>query len=220
MSPCVSCASPPTTPTSPPAENNNKTNKLQLHISVPGTGLSSVMYATDRYLPQQSSDSFDIFIKMSSIINHLKGSVGGGGKWGPSLPLCTASDYKWKTELSDVSPRVSRLTLLPVSRLKFRLLSNIRRRQNIISITLCKWALVSRAWTVKQPSILHLLLSKLEVETVGQAGSTSCSVRVWCHIILNRTSLRAIVHLTVLSPQKGGTLMHCLGTIPCPFASQ
>lgn len=82
MSPCVSSA----TPTDPPK------NKQQLHIlfesratghpyehniteqAIPCIGLSSMMYVVDRYLPYQSSDCFDIFINMSSIINHLGGS--------------------------------------------------------------------------------------------------------------------------------------------------
>uniref|UniRef100_A0A0E9R2J1 Uncharacterized protein n=1 Tax=Anguilla anguilla TaxID=7936 RepID=A0A0E9R2J1_ANGAN len=33
-------------------------------------GLSGMMYASGQYLSQQSPDSFDIFINMSSIINH------------------------------------------------------------------------------------------------------------------------------------------------------
>ncbi len=107
MSPCVSGA----TPTDPPK------NKQQLHMlfksratghphehnipeqAVPCTGLSSMMYVADRYLPHQSSDCFDIFINMSSIINHL-------GEVRQTPPLYTASDYRRKTKLSDNLPRV------------------------------------------------------------------------------------------------------------------
>lgn len=78
MSPCVSS----TSPTDP---------QQQLHIlfksratghpyehniteqAIPCMDLSSMMYVADRYLPQQSSDCFDIFINMSSIINHSEG---------------------------------------------------------------------------------------------------------------------------------------------------
>lgn len=83
MSPCVSS----TTPTDPPQKNPQQ----QLHIlfksratghpyehniteqAIPCMDLSSMMYVADRYLPQQSSDCFDIFINMSSIINHPEG---------------------------------------------------------------------------------------------------------------------------------------------------
>lgn len=94
MSPCVSSA----TPTDPPKY------KQQLHIlfksramghpyepiteqAIPCTGLSSMMYVVDQYLPHQSSDCFDIFISTSSIINHP-------GEVKPNPPLCATSDYR------------------------------------------------------------------------------------------------------------------------------
>lgn len=55
--------------------------------AVPRAGLSSMMYVADRYLPHQSSDCFDIFINMSSIINHP-------GEVRPIPPLRAASDYR------------------------------------------------------------------------------------------------------------------------------
>ena len=73
------------------------------------TGLSSMMYVVDRYLPHQSSDSFDIFISMSSIINHP-------GEVRPIPPPRAASDYRWKTKLSDTLPRVLCLSRNTLSR--------------------------------------------------------------------------------------------------------
>lgn len=53
-------------------------------------GLSSMMYVVDRYLLHQSSDCFDIFMNMSSIINQARGAGGGGGVVGGEGPsfLC------------------------------------------------------------------------------------------------------------------------------------
>lgn len=82
MSPCVSSA----TPTDPPKKQqqlhivfkSGATGHLHKHNitkqAIPCTGLSSMMYVVVRYLPHQSSDCFDIFINMSSIINHPGGS--------------------------------------------------------------------------------------------------------------------------------------------------
>ena len=73
-----------------------------------------------------------------------------------------------------------------------------------------------------QPSILHLLLSKPQTKAVGQAVRTSCNVRMWCHIALNNLRGHHFVLLCIswCYLLKRDTLMHCLSTTPCPFASQ
>lgn len=67
----------------------------------------------------------------------------------------------------------------------------------------------------KQPSILHLLLSKLEAKAFGQAGSTSCNLRIRCHIPLNNLGGHHFVLLCIswCYLLKRDILMHCLSTI-------
>lgn len=106
-------------------------------ISQNRLSLSSMMYAWPWYLPQQSPDCFDIFISMSSIINHPWVEVR------PIPSLFAASDYRWKTKLSDASATCLRFRLrhffLPFgARLKLCLCSNIITERNTVYIVLCK----------------------------------------------------------------------------------
>lgn len=150
MSPCVSGGG---APTSLAPKNNScifysrkRDDGASIWSKYRGAGLflSSMMYAAPWYLPLQSPDCFDIFISMSSIINHPPGVTGGGGE--EILSLCAASDYRWKTKLSDSSAKclILRLTFPPsfLSKPLHRFIFNIRMQRNTIyviqySLALC-----------------------------------------------------------------------------------
>lgn len=167
------------------------------------------MYVADQYLFYQSSDCFDIFINMSSIINHL-------GEVRPIPPLCTASDYR-KTKLSDTLPRVLCLSC--------SISTCVSRRKSWIQFIQYTWYYVNgQAHVVagihKQPSILHHLF----IKAVGKTSwtGTSCNVRIWCRIALNNLRGHRFVLFCIswCYLLKRDILMHCLSTTPCPFASQ
>lgn len=135
------------------------------------------MYATHRYLPHQSSDCFDIFISMSSIINHP-----GGSEADPSSPRGIRLQVEDKVIgrlATCLAFKLQHLFLRPRSceRLKFSLYSNIRAERNTIYIILCKWPLGFKSSLLYFISFFFFFLSKLETKPVGQAVSTSCNVR-------------------------------------------